>query len=527
MTQRTGHRSQGLKRIVKGAASFSTGDLLSRALQFIVTVTVIRILAPEEYGLLTLALTMAGILTLLSTLGLSAGLPRFVAKTHAKESSRDTLIVGLGALIISVVCALCLSGLVFLGAKHIADLITKPDVHWVLAVLVLSVPATVAIRTLTAIFRGIENARAKVWFEDVGSNLSRVVLLVPILLFGLGFSEVVWIYVVGAWTAVVVYGTYFVRYFRVSWPPISMATIWPTARAVTLFSLPLLGMGLMAHGMSWAGSLTIGVMHPADEVGFFNAALRLANLLPIPLSAMLFLYLPVATQASETGSPTDRRDLYTSTTKWSFFITFPIILYMLADAEFVVTTLLGDSYGEVANVLRVLVIGFSIHTLLGPNGMTLVAFGNTRTSFMGSVIGLTLTVIISLMLVPFFGAIGAGSAVATGQSVSNIYISVVLYRHWGIHPFTRQYTFPLLVALVASIPVVVLFPATEWESLWLHVFLLVLFVLLGLISPLITKSLTEIDLEVLGALERRLTGRTQITHWMAGWARTQQPNTLT
>lgn len=523
MEQSKGDLSQKLKRVVKGAATVSAGDLLSRALQLILTIIVIRILAPEQYGLLNLGLTVVGIATLVATLGFPAGIPRFVARLRGEASLGGVLHVGVGALTASVLGAMILSGLMFAGARFIAETINKPALYWVLGVLIISIPANVAIRTLTAIFRGMEIARAKIWFEDIGSNITKLILLVPIIALGMGFSQLIWIYVMGPWIICSLYGIYFVKHFRGLWSTLSVRPILNKGAKLMFFSLPLLGAGLLANGMAWTGSLTVGHMRPLEEVGFFSAALRLASLLPLPLSAMMFLYLPIATKASVSGSSSDWKEFYTSTTKWSFFFTLPITIYLLADAEFIVAALFGDAYREVANVLRAIVVGFVVNTLLGPNGMTLVALGDSRTSFLAAIIAVVSTVALCFLLVPAVGVIGAGLGVGLGHAASNVYISVVLYREWGIHPFARHYTLPILMALPASLVIVFLFWVSQWQGAWPHLLLLALLCLTAVVSPVVTRTVTKADLAVLAAVERKLTSRQAITDRIVSHMRKHSP----
>lgn len=515
--------ARNLKRVLKGAAWFSMGDLLSRALQFILTITVIRTLAPEQYGLLSLGFTVVGMATLLAALGFPTGIPRFIARSRDDRSSRGVVHVTLGALAASIVSATFLCGLMWMSTQPIARSLNKPELYWVLGVLVLSIPANVAIRTLTAIFRGMEIARAKIWFEDFGTNAVKLALLAAIIGLGMGFSELVWIYVIGPWVVCIVYGGYVLKHFKGSWSALSGKDILNTGTKLMAFSLPLLGAALMANGISWTGSLTVGYVRPVEEVGFFNAALRLASLLPLPLTAMVFFYLPVAARASGNASSRVRKDLYRSTTKWSFFVTLPVIIYMLADAEFIVVSLFGDAYGEVANVLRAMVVGFAVHTVVGPNGMTLIALGDSRTSFVAAMLAVVSTVALCLILVPVAGVVGAGIGLGTGHAVSNVYISLVLFRQWGIHPFTRDYIFPLVVALLTSAAIVVLFKIMPWNSIWLHILLLAVLFMIAVLAPVVTKTLTKADLEVLAAFERKLTSRQLVTDRMIAQKQKHSP----
>ena len=121
-----------------------------------------------------------------------------------------------------------------------------------------------------------------------------------------------------------------------------------------------------------------------------------------------------------------------------------MLLCFLIDAEFIVNLLLGAKYHDVANILRVLAIGFSFHTFLGPNGMTLIAYGDTRNVFIGTIIAFLLSVAFCIILIPRYGAFGAAIGTAGAKMLSNLYISIMLFIKFGIHPFSEKYLKPLL-----------------------------------------------------------------------------------
>lgn len=510
-------RGLQLKKVLRGGAMFSAGDLGARFLQFIIGVAVIRFLLPKQYGLLTLALTITSVAAVFSTLGFSTGLPRFVAIYQQRRSQEAVLGVGIIALVVAVMAAILVTGMLFLGSERLAASVNKLDLGWVLGVTLLSVPASVAISTLSAIFRGMENARAKVLFEDIGLNLSRALLLVPIMALSWGLDALVWVYVVGAWLACLIYGLYFLREFLGVKFALSPRVAARLSGRLVVFSFPLFGAAVMGNIMNWAGPLALGYASTVEQLGYFNPALRVAGLLTFPLSAMVFLYLPMATKLASEGSLEELQALYTSITKWSFFISVPLVLYILFEAELVVRGLFGDAYGEVADVLRILIVGFSVNSLLGPNGMTLVALGYSRAIFVGSVIGVVSTIVLCIVLVVPLGAVGAGIGTGVGLAVGNIFNSAMLYARTGIHPFAREYIKPLLLVLLSSIGVALTLDPSEARSLWIHLWLPWACVLITLAAPLVTKTVTEVDLDVLRSVEWKLTGRNWITDRL-GWA---------
>ena len=507
-------QSASFRKVAKGGALFSAGTFSATFLHFLTGIIVIRILDRSDYGLISLAMTGVVMLSVLSTLGLKTAIPRFLAKYRAKgDTALVSEVAGTG-LVTASGLSVAFAALLYGQAQMAARVFHKPELAAVFEVLALMLPALALMDTLAAIFQGLENVRAKVLFHDIGLNLLRLVLLVFLVLVGYGFREVLWIYVASSWIILALFLGYAVRALQ---GILRLQLSRAVAKDLLWFSLPLLGISIMNNLMTWTPMLMLGYLQSAAEVGLFSAPLRLANIIPVVLVGMMFLYLPVATKLTEQGGIKEVQELYRSTTKWAFLLTLPLLLYLMIDAKFVVTLLFGAPYTDAAGVLRVMVLGLSIHTFLGPNGMTLIAFGNTSTQFVATLIAAMAAVLLCLLLVPEYGAFGAAFGTAIAKSVSNVYLSLALYRKFGIHPLVSSYLKPVLLATVGAAAGGILLTSAGGDSIVAHLILFVAITGLTLISPLVTRTLSPADMDLLGSVERRISGSTQITERVRQW----------
>ncbi len=291
-------------------------------------------------------------------------------------------------------------------AAFVARVFDKPEMTEVFTILALMLPAMVLMETFTAIFQGMENARAKVLFQDLAANIVRLVFLLLLMLVGFGLYEVLWVYVASTWLVLAMYLVYAVRTLR---GVVQLRLSWAVARDLLWFSFPLLGVSIMANVVTWTTTLTLGYLQSAGELARFSAPMRLAAIIPVPLAGMNFLFLPVVSKLVARDAIQEVQELYRSTTKWAFLVTLPLLMYLVVDAEFVVTFLFGASYHDSANVLRVVVLGFAINAFTGPNGAALVAFGDTRTQFVLAVTAAAAAVLLCLLLVPQLRCNGRGT----------------------------------------------------------------------------------------------------------------------
>ncbi|NIP34473.1 MAG: oligosaccharide flippase family protein, partial [Thermoplasmata archaeon] len=65
-------------RVLRGASFIFVSRMVNAASLFIVSVTLARYLGPDEYGLIAVALGLAGILEVLGAFGLNEGATRFI-----------------------------------------------------------------------------------------------------------------------------------------------------------------------------------------------------------------------------------------------------------------------------------------------------------------------------------------------------------------------------------------------------------------------------------------------------------------
>jgi O-antigen/teichoic acid export membrane protein len=285
-----------------------------------------------------------------------------------------------------------------------------------------------------------------------------------------------------------------------------------TANQLIFISLPLLGTLLIDNLLGWVGVLTIGFLYSSDEVALFSAPMRIVTLLQIPLMSFVFLYIPVITRLSKNiKAKFEIQSLYIKTTKWSFIITLPAIIFFLVDAEYIVTLFFGKNYILSVPVLQILSIGYSIHTFLGPNGSSLISLGKNIIVFRGALISGLFIVVLSLYLVPRYGSIGAAIAFTISQVVLNVFYSICLYYFYSIHPFDKNYVKPILLSILFGIIIYFYSKTMIIDFMGYHILIFCIIAAFVLISPILTYSLTLDEIKILRSIEIKIWSNSTIT----------------
>ena len=116
--------------------------------------------------------------------------------------------------------------------------------------------------------------------------------------------------------------------------------------------------------------------------------------------------------------------------------------------------LFGERYASSAPILALLAIGYYFNAALGFNGLTLRVFGLVRYTVLISVAAAVANVAVNLLLIPRYGAIGAGVGTCATLLLHNVLKQAGLRKGTGIGIFDREHA-RVYGAIVATTVVLV------------------------------------------------------------------------
>lgn len=503
-----------MSKIARGTSIGIFGAMSGVLLQLVSGMILVRLISKTEYGTYTIAVVIVSIMATLSNLGFANGGSQLISKYLSEQNYSKVWGIVKSMLLIVAGVSSFLSVLLWFFTEKIAFVFNQPELNIIFPFFSITlVPAAISIALFT-IYRGISRAWEKVFFDELLSRMIRLTGLVLVLVIGWKLYGVLW---VTAGTTLFVFVVLCI-YSYLSIPKyIPLArSIWG-GRELFLFSLPLFGNNILEILMNSSSTLLLGYFNTAEQVGYYNVANTLSRLIQIPLTALAFIYLPIATAIQAGVNRQEVEGLYLSSTKWISVISLPILIVILLDAEFIVALLFGETYLPSCDGLRILAIGYFFHAAVGPNGLTLLAFGFRRAIFASSVLSAMISIGLSVILMPTLGAKGAALAVGCAFFISNMFVSMSLYRKCKIHPIKYNYCKSLFfMALFSALCWLYLsnYPLTE---IWQHFVLIVFIVVNCLAAPIITRSLDLRDLVTLRAIETKFTSKTNLTAKVAIW----------
>lgn len=196
-------------------------------------------------------------------------------------------------------------------------------------------------------------------------------------------------------------------------------------------SVPLGGTVLASMAGPWVVTLFLAHNASTAEVGVYRVALQFALLLGFLLTAVETALSP---QIAALHSQNKLAELSNSAKQMTLLLLFvggvPCLILLLFSGFFL--SILGPEFPEGATAMRILIAGQLFNIATGPVGSFMAMTGLERSSFRNSIIGAGIVVVLSLVLIPHFGTIGAAIASATATIFRNSAATVVVWRRHGL-----------------------------------------------------------------------------------------------
>jgi O-antigen/teichoic acid export membrane protein len=348
------------RKTVSGATINVSVTLSKTVLQFAVVLPVLaRIVPPEQFGLVGMAMAFVTFFTMLNDLGISAALVRAQAPSAAFWSSAFWTNAMLGAL---------LTATTFLAAPAIAGFFGEPIVEPLVQLLSITLFMHCMFLVPMAWLQRNFRFRTIALIDLAGITLSSLTAIGAAMA---GFG--VWAL---AWQQVVAFAVKMAGGLIAQRAPISLTYKWSEIAAVLPFSLRLTGAGLVGFANRNADNILIGRFLGAEALGFYGRAYQIM-LVPVhslSLGASFALY-PAMSSIQD-----DRPQLagvYLRSMSILGAITLPLMAGLALVATPFVAFVFGERWHPVAPALMFLSFAGAVQALTGTGNVLWTALGRS------------------------------------------------------------------------------------------------------------------------------------------------------
>jgi len=357
-------------------SSFTTGAALFPAIrwvtvaqmarqlgQLLTAVVLARLLAPSDFGLMTMALVVTGFLTVIRDLGVGAAVVQQDALTDAFASTQFwvALSFGLGATVLVLVAAPPAAA--FYGDGRVTDVLRALSVTFVI--------------TSSAV---IHQARLErdlhfrtVAIAEVAALVAGIVAAIAIAVAGGGVWSLVGQAIVAASVSAAI------LWVVSGWRPRRVLDRGNAVRAWQ-FGTPMTGYNAFNYVARNADYALIGRALGGAPLGFYTLAYRLM-LVPLQLIVGVVNRVMFPAFSARQGRPDELRRLYLRSLAGAAFLALPIATGVGASADRLIPTVLGPGWDPAIEIVRVLSIVACLQTIGATVGPIYLATGRTGLLF--------------------------------------------------------------------------------------------------------------------------------------------------
>ncbi len=429
-----------MKRLSRNILSVFSGDIAGRAIGFVITVYLARVLTPAGFGMFAIGLAVLGHLQLIA----SPGIQLIEMRNVAAGSGAITARMG-GVLVVRLMLATILAML----AAIVLPFVVHPRelVYCILLSLLSMFPLALFVDW---VLQGKE--------EFVPISISRVsgyaVYAVAVFLLVRASTDLlaapVAFFAGNVVTAAILLVSLGARHSlpRLSWTPALWGSIArenaPTGIAVfcgqLVFNLP---------------PLVVGYVLGTYETGLYGAATKLVFLLLMVDRILNAVLLPALTRMMNERAD-EVPEILTLTLKFLWLLGPPFILGGIFLAPPAVGIIFGDAYSGAGSVAQVLVLYVGLTALNSVAACTVIASRNEKAFVRRMIAGSVVLAVAVIVFTPLFGIVGAAIGATLGEAVT---LLMMARKAMQTQPLVKSGLSPRVV-LVIILPF-----ALAW---WIH-----------------------------------------------------------
>ena len=383
-------------KVTRSAAALFVGRALVMMLSFLFLIGAARFLGPSGFGKYMLARMYFDLLLSLSVTGLAILITREIAKTPASGpvylGTSAPLVIGLSAL---------LSGLLVLVSPLAGYDADVRSMLWLVSLALI--PASFAM-LCEAVFVAIGKAQY-VMVGTFGEGALYAGTGLVLLWQGHGGHALLTALAATRGTLATLYALRVWRLFGQMPRPGSYAFTTRLCRDWRTFACE----NWLANLTSNMSTIVLSIFHPETTVGLYAAASRITNFGAPLIASFTSAMFPHLSRLHEESSPSFRR-VGEESLKYMVAVALPGVVIIATFADWIITTMYGSSYRSAIPVLRIVIWVFVLNFINPFMSHVLFARGEQMTSLRVSAVTSVVSLTLSLLLIPTWGAIGAAGA---------------------------------------------------------------------------------------------------------------------
>ncbi len=428
------------KKVIKGGIWVSALQITDRGLGIIRTIILARLLAPEDFGLLGIAMLAISTLETFSQTGFQTAL---IQKKENVKSYLDT------AWTISAIRGILLFSILFFSAPLVATFFNSPE-----AILIIKI---IAISTLISGFRniGIIFFQKELEFnKHFIYELSGILVSLTVAITLAFMLRNVWALV---WAGL---AANFIRLFlSYILHPYRPHVRFDKSEFKELFGFGkwVLGSSILMFLITQGDDIVVGKFLGVAALGFYQLAYTISNMPATEITHVISQVTFPSYSKLQDNIPR-LREAYLKVLQITVFLSIPITGLIFILAPDFTMIFLGEKWMPMVPAMKVLVFWGLVRSIGATTGPIIYAAGKPEILVKYQLFQLIMLIILIYPLTVSYGMLGTAFTVffaAIGPNILAFYAAIKI-TNCGISNFIKTISFPLASSLVAIVAVFIL-----------------------------------------------------------------------
>lgn len=425
-------------RISRQSGIVFAGTIFSAALGYVFKVYLARALGAEALGRYALGMTIVSFLGIFNALGLPGSAMRYVAlyAAHKRVESLRALLWN-GTWILLATNLIFAALLLEIGPWVATRFYHSPQLIRYLPLFALLMIAGALNGFFEKVLAGYKEVGRRTVISRFVASPVTMGLTVLLLALGAGLWGYLFAQIVSAVVMMLLLVSLVWRLTPVAARSLNPKKLWMEPE-VWSFSAAIFGVGLMEFFMGQSDRVALGFYRGAHDVGVYAVAAALIAYEPIVLQSVNQIFAPVIADIHTRGDFVLLGRLFQTLTKWMLGLTLPLAIVMIAYAH-PIMRIFGHDFEAGWPILVIGTCGQLVNCAVGSVGYLLLMSGNQRRLIRVQVVMAVVMVVLSVKLVPVWGALGAAVAAAITNAGTNVWNLVEVRQAMKLSPYNRSY----------------------------------------------------------------------------------------
>jgi O-antigen/teichoic acid export membrane protein len=435
--------------VAKNTAVLAVARIIERGTTLVLTLIIASKLGAAGLGTFATALAIFGVISVAGEAGATLFLIRELASDRSRTGSYivHLSILGLGASLVVTAAAEVV-------VRHVGY--SAGVVDSVSLILLAIAP-----RTLNTIQEGAFVVYGRTEFETITTFVSSAIFLgVSLLLLsnGYGITSVVAAFVVLEYVVTIVYYVLIARSIaRLEWK-----FQWPLARRLIKEVKAFTGSSALAALFSRPEIIILSLIAGATQVGYYGAAVRIAEVGLFVPEVFLNNVYPMLARARIAGSQRFGA-VQAKAIRYSMAFALPLTAWIVVEARPIIETLFGPGFGPSVVLLQLLAVNLTVYTLLEVFWRSVSAQGRQDVVLRVMVVIVATRLSLGVAFIYPWLALGAAISALLSSSLHALLLGRSV-RGSGVPPRVVSVVWPFAVA--ATIMGGASWLAAQWLSIW-------------------------------------------------------------